>query len=127
MTDLTDVVRRILDGDPATPAPEADRAVFAERAHAAGVPGPVVDELLALYAVHDGLTDETGLGFHPCADAVIFEWWPDGGLWLGQRHLHTVRWTPTHGFSTGDASDVSFGPGDEFASLLELLEAAADA
>ncbi|MDL5158684.1 hypothetical protein [Actinomycetospora termitidis] len=123
MSTLPDLVRRILDGEPAVPAPEADRDLFARRAGEAGVPGAVVAELVALYAVHDGLADETSLGFHPCADVVIFEWWPDDGLWLGQRHFHTTRWTPEHGFARGDATDVMFGPDDAFPTLVDLLAA----
>lgn len=124
MPTLDDLVHRVLDGAPATPASAADRALFVERARAAGVPGTVVTELLALYALHDGLTDETGLGFHPCADPVIFEWWASGELWLGQRHLYTVRWTAEHGYTRGDAVDVLFSPDDAFASLTDLLAAA---
>ncbi|MFC5062443.1 hypothetical protein [Actinomycetospora atypica] len=122
MPSLEELVHRVLDGAPATPASAADRAVFAERA--ADVPAFVVDELLTLYALHDGLTDETGLGFHPCADPVIFEWWASGELWLSQRHLYTVRWTAEHGYSRGDAVDVLFSPDDAFASLTDLLAAA---
>jgi hypothetical protein len=119
---LEGLVLRVLDGAPVSPASAADRAVFAERA--AGVPGPVVTELLALYSLHDGLTDETGLGFHPCADPVIFDWWASGELWLSQRHLHTVRWTAEHGYTRGDAVDVLFGPADAFRSLTDLIAAA---
>ena len=116
----------MLDGATPSPASAADRAVFTGRARTAKVPEPVITELLALYARHDGLTDEASLGFHPCADPVIFEWWATGELWLGQRHLHTVRWTAEHGYTRGDAVDVLFGPDDAFGSLTALLAAAVD-
>lgn len=104
---MEDLVARILDGDPAVPASDDRIAVFRNRSTERGVPATVIAELAALYAVADGLADDDHLCFHPCDDLVIFEWWADRELWLGQRHFHTLRWTPSHGFALGDAATVA--------------------
>lgn len=122
-----DLVRRLADGEPVTPASAPDLAVFTARCGAAGVPDDVVAELTGLYALADGLTDDDVVGFHPCADPVLFEWWADGELWLGQRHLTTTRWSAGLGYALGDAAGPSFGPDSEFGSLRALLASVLDA
>lgn len=124
MDELPGLVDRVQDGEPATPASDERISVFRARATERAVPADVTAQLAALYAVADELTDDDHLGLHPCDDLVIFEWWPDRELWLGQRHFHTLRWTPDAGFALGDASTVAHDPtwtSDTLAGLLRRV------
>jgi hypothetical protein len=126
---VEDLVARILDGEPATPASDDRIAVFRARCAERGVPDVVTGELAALYAVADGLVDDDHLCLHPCDDPVIFEWWADRELWLGQRHFHTLRWTQADGFALGDAATVAHDPtwvSDTMIGLLRRVLAARD-
>jgi len=62
-----------------------------------------------------------GFDFHRCDDIILFEWWDQQELWLGQRDMDTLRWTNL-GFCLGDASNVSYGQDYQFPTLLQLIE-----
>ena len=62
------------------------------------------------------------LEIHRCADPIIFEWWDQQELWLGQRDNNILRWSsPKDRFCIGDASNVSFSPEHEYSTFAEAL------
>jgi hypothetical protein len=103
------------------PATEKQLSTFVEMAAEQGVDQLVVEQLLDLYQVANGFYYEITLAFHSCADSILFEWWDDKELWLGQRDFNTLRWANGK-FCLGDASNVSFSEKYEFATLIELIE-----
>lgn len=105
------------------PATQAALDRFRERAREAGVPPEVIAELAAFYEVTDGVPCLDSFDFHAAGDEILFEWWNARELWLGQRDFYTLRWASGR-FCLGDASNVSFSPEHETATLVGLLELA---
>lgn len=96
--------------------------MFRRRAVENGVPESVVDLLAEFYGVSNGIPCLNSLVFHRCDDEILFEWWDDGELWLGQRDNDVLRWADDK-FCLGDASNISYSQEDEFDTLVDLLEA----
>lgn len=95
---------------------------FTKEAIARGVPAEVTAQLRDLYAVCDECSYEQVMAFHACNDLILFEWWPYGQLWLGQRDCDTLRWSRSSGkFSLGDASNESNGPEFKSNTLVGLI------
>ncbi len=118
------LLNSIANGDryyPIKAATEKQIEVFTQRASERGVDTQVIKQLVDLYSVADSFEYDVIMAFHSCTDLVIFEWWDDRALWLGQRDFYTLRWTDGK-FCLGTACDVSFSGAYEFDTLLELLE-----
>lgn len=95
--------------------------VFKKRATERGVDKQVIDELIDFYEVADNFYYEIVVGFHSCTDEIIFEWWNEKELWLGQRDFNTLRWANGK-FCLGDASSISYSDDYEAKSIVGLLE-----
>ena len=106
-----------------SPASESAIRTFIERSRAKNVPPSVVEELVAFYKVTNGVPCLDGFDFHACDDEIIFEWWDHRELWLAQRDFYTMRWAGDR-YCLGDASNVSFSPEYEFATVADLIERA---
>ena len=104
-------------------ADEATLNAFRDRAEKTGIPLGVIDQLAEFYKFTNGVPCLDGFDFHRCDDELVFEWWSNGELWLGQRNMDILRWTNGK-FMLGDASNISYGREYEFTNLTELLEAA---
>ena len=50
----------------------------------------MIAELAAFYEVTDGVPCLDGFDFHAGGDEILFEWWDDRELWLGQRDLRAA-------------------------------------
>jgi hypothetical protein len=103
------------------PATKEQINIFTQRAIENGVDTKVIQQLVELYEVADFFYYEIIIGFHHCDDPVIFEWWNDKELWLGQRDFNTLRWAQGK-FCLGDASSISFSDDYKFDTLIELIE-----
>lgn len=104
-------------------ADEAMLEAFRDKTIKRGIPSNVINQLAEFYRLTNGVPCLDGFDFHRCDDEIIFEWWEDGELWLGQRDMDILRWA-NGVFSCGDASNTSYGKEYEFSTLVELLEAA---
>src|SRR5262249_8913601 len=88
----------------------------------AQVPHKVVTQLADFYSLVDGVPCLDSLDIHRCADLILFEWWDQQELWLGQRDCYTLRWSGAkEKFCVGDAGNVSFSAGDEYRTFAEAL------
>ena len=107
-----------------TPAATPEHlSLFVGEATRRGVPDDVIEQLSDLYAVCDCCSYETVMSFHNCSNTILFEWWRNEELWLGQRDFYTLRWSGSLGkFSLGDPSNISFGPDYESSTLIGLVE-----
>jgi len=94
--------------------------VFENNANRFGVKESVINELTSFYRVANNLEFESILGFHSCDDEIIFEWWNEGVLWLGQRDFNTLRWV-NEKFCLGDAGDYSYAKKNEYETLKGLV------
>ncbi|HSN55367.1 MAG TPA: hypothetical protein VLT32_11875, partial [Candidatus Sulfomarinibacteraceae bacterium] len=104
------------------PAGESSLRLFAKRANDRNVPPHVTEQLTDFYSIVDGVPGLDSLDIHRCADLIIFEWWDQQELWLGQRDLNTLRWSLSKDrFCIGDASNVSFSPEEEYPTFGEAL------
>jgi hypothetical protein len=107
---------------PMKPATEAAITLFKARALEREIPADVVTQLADFYSVVDGVPGLDSLDIHRCDDLILFEWWDQQELWLGQRDFHTLRWSSSkERFCIGDASDVSFSESDEYLTFAEAL------
>lgn len=102
------------------PATVNQLAQFKNNAHRHRVKEKVQEELISLYKVANNLEFEVILAFHSCDDAILFEWWNEGVLWLGQRDFNTLRWV-NNKFCLGDGGDYSYSKAHEYDSLEELV------
>jgi hypothetical protein len=104
------------------PASETSLNLFTARANQRKVPSEVIAQLSEFYSVVDGVPCLNSLDIHRCADLIIFEWWDERELWLGQRDFYTLRWSwAKDKYCIGDAGNVSFSPSDEFRSFAEAV------
>ena len=104
------------------PASENSLDLFRARATEYRVSHEVVTQLVDFYSVVNGVPCLNSLDIHRCDDLIIFEWWDQQELWLGQRDFYTLRWSSSRSrFCIGDASNVSFSPGDEYGTFTEAL------
>lgn len=104
-----------------SPASKENIEIFKRKAKEKGVENDVIDQLADLYAIADNFMYEVILGFHSCTDDMIFEWWQDGELWIGQRDFNTLRWANGK-FCLGDAGSISFSEENEYDSLIDLIK-----
>ncbi|MEP6262827.1 MAG: hypothetical protein ABJ092_14720 [Gillisia sp.] len=95
--------------------------IFKEKSTAKGVDAKVIDQLVDLYEVADGFYSDIVIGFHGCTEDILFEWWDEKELWLGQRDFNTLRWANGK-FCLGDASSISYSDDYESDSLIGLIE-----
>jgi hypothetical protein len=104
------------------PAGETSLRLFTNRANDRKVPPHVTEQLTDFYSIVDGVPCLDSLEIHRCADLVIFEWWDQQELWLGQRDHNILRWSSSNDrFCIGDVSNVSFSPQEEFHTFAEAL------
>jgi len=106
-----------------SPASESALRTFTERSLTRHVPPAVVQELVTFYKVTNGVPCLDGCDFHACDDQIIFAWWDQQELWLAQRDFYTMRWAGGR-YCLGDATNVSFSPDYEFATIADLIEGA---
>jgi len=82
----------------------------------------VVRQLSDFYAIADGVPCLNSLDIHRCADSILFEWWDQQELWLGQQDFYILRWSSANGrFCIGDAGNVSFSSSDEYRTFADAL------
>jgi hypothetical protein len=81
----------------------------------------VIDQLVELYETADNFCCEIVMGFHSCTDDMIYEWWDEKELWLGQRDFNTLRWANGK-FCLGDAGNISYSSDYECDTLVGLIE-----
>ena len=93
---------------------------FKINAQQKGVNNEVIEQLTDLYLVSDNFTAEVIMGFNPCNDEILFEWWDDKELFIGQRDFNTLRWANGK-FCLGDASSISYSEKYEYDTLIELI------
>lgn len=103
------------------PATKQQIDIFTQRALSRGLDDSAIKQLVELYEVANAYGYETIIQFHSCDDLILFEWWDNEQLWLGQRDFHTTRWANGK-FCMGDASNVSFSEEEEFETLAEFIE-----
>ncbi len=103
------------------PSTKSQIEIFTNRAIKNGVDQKVIKQLVDLYQVADFFHYEIIIGFHHCEDPIIFDWWDEKELWLGQRDFNTLRWSNGK-FCLGDESQVSFSDEYKFDTLIELIE-----
>ena len=103
------------------PATQQQIDIFMQRALSNGLDRSAVKQLVELYEAANAYGYEMIVQFHSCDDLILFEWWHDKQLWLGQRDFYTIRWANGK-FCMGDASNVSFSNEEEFETLIELIE-----
>lgn len=103
------------------PATDEQIEIFKKKSIQLGVNENVIKELISLYRVANPLDFEIIMSFHPCEDEIIFEWWEDGVLWLGQRDFNTLRWVDGK-FCLGDAGNYSYSKENEYDTLVNLVQ-----
>lgn len=103
-------------------ASQSSLNLFRSRATERKVPIEVVNQLANFYSNVDGVPCLDSLDIHRCDDLILFEWWDQQELWLGQRDFYTLRWSSSkERFCIGDAGNVSFSESDEYRSFAEAL------
>lgn len=105
------------------PANEKQINYFKKKSTEKKVPKRAIEQLIEFYKISNGVPCLDSSDFHSCDDKIIFEWWSNKELWLGQRDSDTIRWKENK-FCLGDASNVSYGKEYEFDFLSDLLEKA---
>lgn len=121
---LKSLLTNLVDGNsyyPIKPATREQIDLFTNRATENKVEASVIKQLADFYSVADSFDYEIIIGFHSCEDLIIFEWWNDRELWLGQKDFNTLRWADGK-FCLGDASNISFSDEYRFDTLIELIE-----
>ena len=107
-------------GEELKPASSEKVNEFKVKAQNRGVNNEVIEQLADLYLVSDNFMAEVIMGFHPCNDEILYEWWDEKELWIGQRDFNTLRWTNGK-FCLGDASSISYSESNEYETLIELI------
>ncbi|WP_324027852.1 hypothetical protein QSV08_07865 [Maribacter sp. BPC-D8] len=121
--EIRDLLKSIEDeysGD-LIPASIENIELFKIKAVANGVNTSVIEQLVDLYTVADNYMAQMILGFHSCNDAVLYEWWAEKELWLGQLDFNTIRWANDK-FCLGDASNTSYSKNNEYDTLIDLIK-----
>jgi hypothetical protein len=104
------------------PARQSSLNLFRSRATERKVPIEVVNQLADFYSIVDGVPCLDSLDIHRSDDLILFEWWDQQELWLGQRDFYTLRWSSSkERFCIGDAANVSFSEKDEYRCFAEAL------
>ena len=103
------------------PASEKQISEFKKVTLEKGVPEKVTLELIKFYETTNGIPCLDSLSIHKINDLIIFEWWDDNELWLGQRDFYTIRWKDNK-YHLGDASNLNYGEEYISDSLIGLLE-----
>jgi hypothetical protein len=104
------------------PASKSSLNLFRTRAEERKVPDDVVTQLAEFYSNVDGVPCLNSLDIHRCADLILFEWWDQEELWLGQRDFYTLRWSSSKKrFCIGDDGNVSFSKSHEYRTFAEAL------
>lgn len=107
---------------PMNPADQSKLKLFESRASERSVPPIITAQLLQFYSVVNGVPCLDSLHIHPCHDSIIFEWWDQRELWLGQRDCNALWWSSSKKcFCLGDAGNMSFSKTDEFSTFYEAL------
>jgi len=109
------------ESDGIFPATKENIESFKKMAQAQGVHFEVIDELTDLYTVADSYAFNVILGFYSFVDDVIYEWWNDNILWIGQRDFNTLRWANGK-YCLGDAGSISYSKENEYDTLVDLIK-----
>ena len=82
-----------------------------------GVPTEIMDELVAYFKLNNSF-----FGYFECDNILIFEWYEQGCLWLGQRDLWTFRCLlKSINMRLAMLPEDSFGEDYEFSTIDEML------
>ena len=95
--------------------------IFTQRALSNGLDKSAIKQLVEFYEVANAYSYEMIVQFHSCDDLILFEWWYNKELWLGQRDFYTIRWANGK-FCMGDASNVSFSEEEKFETLVDFIQ-----
>jgi hypothetical protein len=94
---------------------------FVQKCKIKKVPIGAWEQLVEFYGVTNGVPCLNGFDFHACNNEIIFEWWNEDELWLGQCNDDILRWKNNE-FCLGDASNVAYSDQHKFPTLIELLQ-----
>lgn len=121
--EIRDLLKSIEDeySDDLIPASTENIELFKIKAKANGINTSVIEQLVDLYTVADNYMAQMILGFHSCNDDVLYEWWAEKELWLGQLDFNTIRWANDK-FCLGDASTISYSKNNEYDTLIDLIK-----
>ena len=121
--EIRDLLKSIEDeySDDLIPSATENIELFKIKAKANGVNTSIIEQLVDLYTVADNYMAQMILGFHSCNDAVLYEWWAEKELWLGQLDFNTIRWANDK-FCLGDASNISYSKNNEYDTLIDLIK-----
>jgi len=103
------------------PASEKQVFDFSEKCKQRNVPVSVCEQLIEFYSVTKGGFCLNGFSFHGIDDEILFEWWKDSELWLGDCNDDVLRWHEGC-FCIGDASNIYYSDDYKFQTLIELLQ-----
>jgi len=65
-------------------------------------------EFIEFYQVTNGIPCLDSLDIRKINDILLFEWWDDGEIWIGQRDFVTIRLKDDK-YHLGDASNLNHG------------------
>jgi len=103
------------------PATEEQIAEFKKNAIKKGVPEKTILELESFYQITNGIPCIDSLSIHKVNDIIIFEFWDDNELWIGQRDLNIIRWKNDK-YHLGSAANLNYGNEYISDSLVGILE-----
>src|SRR5690606_716714 len=95
---------------------------FKEFALKKGLPDKTVLEFIEFYRVTNGIPCLDSLDIHKINDIILFEWWDDSEIWIGQRDFYTIRWKD-YKYHLGDASNLNHGSeyiSNSFIGILQI-------
>lgn len=122
--DLAALLKPLFDeyGMAMKPASETSLNVFRRRAVERQVPDDVVAQLACFYSIVDGVPCLDSLDIHRCEDWILFDWWDQQEIWLGQRDFYVLRWSRSKDrFCVGDVGNVSLSTSNEYRTFAEGL------
>ena len=109
------------ESDGIFPAKRENIESFKKTAKEKGVPIEIIEELSDLYTVADSYAFNVILGFYSCVEDVIYEWWNENILWIGQRDFNTLRWANGK-YCLGDAGSICYSQENEYDTLVDLIK-----
>lgn len=103
------------------PASQDQIESFRKEATSKKVPQKAIEELVRFYKVSTGIPCLDSVSIHEINDTILYEFWSEEELWIGQRDMDMIRWSDGK-FHLGSAGDLNYGPEDIFETLLEVIE-----
>jgi hypothetical protein len=103
------------------PATEKQIFDFSEKCKQRKVPVSVSEQLVEFYRITKGGFCLNGFSFHEIDDEILFEWWNNNEIWLGNCNDDVLRWG-NGCFCLGDASNVAYSDEYQFHTMIGLLQ-----